>query len=224
MTTTDDVTPSVRKRVVEETLGDAVAETLKGAALGASVVEAIDRFVFRDIETEDEALDVFSFIDTESTRRLLASAFRGARWIQKTGLVLARPVAHPAHAAQVRSQFIEYGSICELALRVMLEQNGTKALPNDFDGIIDKCRSGGILSKEGETAAQLLRSARNRVHLFLQQISKEPRAERDGRKAYQAMTTIINECRSYKGLPAWRFGKTGEKSPDPQELLSGEPA
>lgn len=195
------------RKVVEEALGDAVTDTLRGPALGESIVQAIDRFVFNDIETDHEALDLFAFVQSESTRALLASTFRGARWLQKTGLVLARPAAHPAHAAQVRSQFIEYGAIAETALRAMLEQNRGEPPPEDFGPLIARCRSAGILSKPGEAAAEELRLMRNNVHLFLVHPSSAPRAEKDGRIAYKALSTVLNDCRRRAKLAPWRFGR-----------------
>src|SRR6266849_3428064 len=110
------------KRVVEDALGNSVADSLRGPELGSSIVNALDRFLFQDIESESEALDLFLCIDDDSTRSVLANSFRGARWHQKVGLVLARPTAHPAHSTQVRSQLIEYGAICETLLRAMVEQ------------------------------------------------------------------------------------------------------
>ena len=37
-----------RKRVVEEALGNAVADTLRGSELGSSIIEALDHFIFRE--------------------------------------------------------------------------------------------------------------------------------------------------------------------------------
>ena len=196
----------VRKQVVEEALGNSVAEGLQGAELGKAIIDALDDFLFRDIEDERQALELFAFIDDDSARGVLASCFRGARWHQKVGLVLARPSAHPAHAAQVRTQLIEYGAICETALRRMLEQNGGKKVPEDFKDVIEKCKSAGILKKDGKGAADLLRDGRNKVHLFLQP-ERQLQAEREARGTYAALTRVLNECREFRKLPEWKFGQ-----------------
>lgn len=195
------------KRVVEESLGSAVADTLRGPELGESIVKAIDYFVFRDIETEAEAQDLFGFIQDGQLQKILAKSFRGARWQLKVGLVLARPTAHPAHSAHVRAQLIEYGAIAESALREMLKQNGNKALPEEFDKVIKKCRAAGIITTDGAAAAQALRDYRNRVHLFLTTGRRNPIAVKDGRKAYKALTTVLNECRAHARLSEWHFGR-----------------
>ena len=198
---------SVRKQVVEEALGRSVAEGLQGAELGKAIIDALDDFLFRDIEDEGQALELFAFIDDASARGVLASCFRGARWHQKVGLVLARPSAHTAHAAQVRTQLIEYGAICETALRRMLEQNGSKKVPEDFKDVIEKCKSAGMLTKDGKAAADLLRDGRNKVHLFLGQPDRQLQAEREARGAYAALTRVLNECRAFKKLSEWKFGQ-----------------
>jgi hypothetical protein len=202
-----------RKRVVEEALGNAVADSLRGPERGSAIIEALDHFLFRDIESEAEALDLFAFIADDDIRKLLAISFRGARWHQKVGLVLARPSMHPAHSAQVRSQLIEYGAICETVLRAMLAQNGKKPVPEDFGEVITKCKSAGILTKDGLECAERLRHGRNQVHLFLTQTGRPPRAEREARKAYASLGMVINECRIFKKLPEWRFGQGGSVEP-----------
>jgi hypothetical protein len=198
-----------KKQVVEEALGNSVPERIRGVDLGIAIVDALDGFLFRDIEDEAQALDVFSFIDDDSVRGVLASCFRGARWHQKVGLVLARPAAHPAHTAQVRIQLVEYGAICETMLRQMLAQNGRKEVPEDFKDVIEKCKSAGMLTREGKEHAELLRHGRNQVHLFLAQPGRPPQAEREARKAYTALSRVINECRSFKKLPEWGIGQDG---------------
>jgi hypothetical protein len=110
------VEPAAARRVVEESLGDAV-------------IRGIDDFVFRDIEDEATALDVFSFVADPQIRTVLAASLRGARWQQKVGLVLARHKGHPAHVAQIRSQVIEYGAITELLLRRWFARSGQGACP-----------------------------------------------------------------------------------------------
>lgn len=195
------------KRIVEESLGAAVAETLRGPELGESIVKAIDYFVFRDVETEAQAHELFEFVDDSKLQKVLASTFRGARWQLKIGLVLARTTSHPAHTAHVRAQLIEYGAIAEAVLRAMLQQGGRKPLPKTFDTVIRKCRSAGVLTVSGAAGAQELRNLRNQVHLFLTTAHKTPIAARHGRIAYKSLTTVINDCRVHKGLAEWHFGK-----------------
>lgn len=196
------------KAVVETSLGDAVAESLRGKQLGQSIVAAVDDFVYRDIESPEDALRIFSFVQDSVKRDHLAQTLRGARWTQKTGLVFARAASHPAHAAQVRSQMIEYGAISEYALRICLEQGGGKQAPDTFDEIIEKSRAAGILTSDGRKAADALRLLRNRTHLWIDAGEKELRAEREGRRAYMWMTVVVNECRRKCGLDEWHFGST----------------
>jgi hypothetical protein len=188
-------------------------------ALGQSIVDSIGYFLFRDIETQSEAEELFEFVKDASDQGRLASAFRGARWQQKVGLMFARPVGHPAHSAQVRSQVIEYGAICESALRCMLIQNGRRSPPHALAAIIERCKSAGILTVEGRDAADRLRLGRNAVHLFVGR-QKKLSAEKDARKAYRDLTGVLNECRERSGLDRWHFGRspisgTDEAAPAP---------
>lgn len=135
------------KRVVEATIAGWITTDLSGAELGEKVIEAIDRFAFQHIEDTAAAEDLFAFVQSQDERKHLASVYRGTRWQQKIGLMFARPTDHDAHNAQVRAQLVGYGAIAEAALRIMLQQNGKDAPPNDFDGIITKARAAGILSR-----------------------------------------------------------------------------
>ena len=195
------------KRVVQEALGSVVADSLRGPELGESIVSAIDLFVFRDIETKEEVQDLFAFVDDPPMRRLLGNTFRGARWHMKIGLALARPVAHPAHAAHVRAQLVEYGTVAETSLRELLRQNGQKMLPKKFENVINKARAAGILTRDGQEAANILRDLRNRVHLFIAAEERAPVAVRDGRAAYKALGAVLNDCRAHRGLDEWHFGR-----------------
>lgn len=195
------------KRVVEEALDSAVPHGLAGAERGDAIVRAVHEFVFRFIESQEEAEGLFAFINSDIDRRHLATSYRGARWQQKVGLVLARPAEHPAHRTQVRAQIIEYGAIAEAALRAVLVQNGADAPPDDFDGIIKKARAAGVVSLDGAAAAQALRTGRNRIHLFLDRDAKALVAERDARHAFAALATVLQDCRRYAKLPEWEFGK-----------------
>jgi len=170
--------------------------------------------VFRYIESPEQAVDLFNFVTGQAEREHLAKSYRGARWQQKMGLVFGRPVEHPAHRAQVRTQVIEYGSIAEACLRAVLVQNGKDAPPDDFDGIIKKARAAGVLSSEGAAAAQELRLLRNRIHLFLDVASKPLVAERDARKAFGALARVLQDCRGYHALHAWEFGAGWPPEPD----------
>ena len=179
--------PAASRRVVEESLGDAV-------------IRGIDDFVFRDIEDEATALDVFAFVADPKTRTVLATSLRGARWQQKVGLVLARHKGHPAHVAQIRSQVIEYGAITELLLREMVRQDRPTALPTTFKALIERAESTSLLDERGVAAANRLRDGRNRVHhdadAKLFKISDASAALRD-------MVRVVNQCRASAGLEPW---------------------
>lgn len=73
----------VKKQVVEEALGNSVAEGLQVAELGKAIIDALDDFLFRDIEDERQALELFAFIDDDSARGALASCFRGRAGIRR---------------------------------------------------------------------------------------------------------------------------------------------
>ena len=208
------------QRAVEDSLGSRVPEGIVGVELGEAIVKAVEDFVFRDIENDEQADQLFSFITDDDARTHLATAFRGSRWQQKMGLVFARPVAHPAHLTQVRTQLVEYGGIAETSLRCVLIQNGKDDPPADFDGLIKKARAAGLLSIGGAASAEWLRLARNRVHLFLDASLREVRAEREARTAFIHLSTVLNECRSFHGLPPWHFGRISDEdlpgTPTPQ--------
>lgn len=202
------------KRVVETTIAAWIPADLSGAELGEKVIEAIDRFAFRDIEDPAKAEDLFGFVKSQEEREHLASTYRGTRWQQKIGLMFARPADHDAHHAQVRAQLIGYGAIAEAALRIMLQQNGSDAPPNDFDGIITKARAAGILSKDAAESAHKLRLYRNRVHLFLDSGAKSLVAQRDAHRAFTALVTVLQSCRKRAGLSEWKFGSEPAESED----------
>lgn len=180
--------PNGSRRVIEESLGDAM-------------VKAIDDFVFHDIEDETNAVAVFDFVGDPEVRAMLGAALRGVRWQQKVGLVLARYRAHPAHAAQTRSQMIEYGAIAEMSLHEVVRQERPTGVPATFQGLIARAQASGILDEAGAKAANDLREARNCVHLNL--TTRSP-ATRDGRKAFKNFIVVINQCRAHAGLAAWK--------------------
>ena len=182
------VGPSPRRRVVEESLGEAV-------------VKGIDDFVFHDIESEEAASRVFDFILDPDARLMLATALRGVRWQQKVGLVLARHKGHPAHAAQIRSQVIEYGAITELLLREAVRQVRSTGVPATFHGLIQRAESAGILNETGADAAHRRRDARNSVHL---DPTRPPPKLGDGAKAMKDFVVIVNQCRSHSGRSPWQ--------------------
>jgi hypothetical protein len=72
-----------RKGIIEEALGNSVADSLRGAELGASIVSALDDFLFRDIESDAQALDLFAFIDDEKFEASWQSAFEVHDGIKK---------------------------------------------------------------------------------------------------------------------------------------------
>lgn len=185
-----------RGRVVEDTIGEAV-------------VQAIETFMFRDIEDENECLEIFAFVSDAARRRQLARAFRGVRWLGKVGLVFARPAAHPAHSSQALCQTVLSGGIGELIVWCLLLEDGDTP-PAEFAQMIDRCRQRGLLKKEARAAAEQLRLFRNRGHLYLGPVTAS--AERDARQAYRALNTLINECRTAAGLPAWQFGRSPARS------------
>lgn len=177
------------RRPIEETLGDAV-------------VHSIDDFVFRDIEDETTARSVFDFIEDPAAREILATVLRGVRWQQKIGLIVARQPSHPAHAAHVRSQLVEYGALTELALRQAVTQTGPPNPPATLQGLIERAAKLGLLDDHGTEAATRLREARNRVHLS--SAERPPRFQREGRKALRDFTTVVNQLRRFHSLPPWQ--------------------
>lgn len=179
--------PPPRRRVVEESLGDAV-------------LRSIDAFVFRDIEDEATSVAVFDFVVSPEARDLLGAALRGVRWQQKVGLVLARRSDHPSHATQIRSQVIEYGAISELALREAVRQARPTGLPTTFEGLIERAEKIGILDEVGAAAANRRREARNSVHL--DPAAAAPKVA-NAAKALKDFVTIVNQCRSHAGLAPW---------------------
>jgi hypothetical protein len=183
-----DPSESPRRRVVEESLGDAV-------------VRSIDAFVFRDIEDDAASAAVFDFVVSPAARAMLGGALRGVRWQQKVGLVLARHRGHPAHAAQIRSQVIEYGAISELALREAVRQAQPARVPTTFQGLIERAESIGILDPVGAAAAHRRRLARNSVHL---EPSAAPPKVADAAKAMKDLVIIVNQCRAQTGLDEWK--------------------
>lgn len=177
------------RRPIEESLGDAV-------------VRGIDDFVFRDIEDDEAARAVFDFVTDLESRALLGSVLRGVRWQQKVGLVLARVPAHPAHAAQVRSQMIEYGALVEMSLHEVIRQARPTGVPATFQGLIQRAEAMEVLDARGVEAADRLREARNCVHLYL--ATRSLRFQREGRKALRDFTTVVNQLRIRAGLAPWQ--------------------
>jgi hypothetical protein len=176
------------RRVVEESLGEAV-------------VRGIDDFVFRDIETLEEATGVFAFVSDPEVRSTLGVSLRGVRWQQKVRYVLARDRDHPAYGVLIRSQMIEYGAITELSLREAVRQVRPAGLPKTFQGLIERAEALTILDARGVAAAQRLREARNRVHL-------DPSAGTakvgDSAKALKDFVVVVNQARTHGGLAIWR--------------------
>jgi hypothetical protein len=176
------------RRVVEESLGEAV-------------VRGIDDFVFRDIETLEEATGVFAFVLDPEVRSTLGVSLRGVRWQQKVRYVLARDRDHPAYGVLIRSQMIEYGAITELSLREAVRQERPAGLPKTFHGLIERAKALTILDDRSVAAAQRLREARNRVHL-------DPSAGStkigDSAKALKDFVVVVNQCRTHSGLALWQ--------------------
>lgn len=154
------------RRLVEESLGDVLTSS-------------IDAFVFRDIEDEAAATAVFAFVEDEDVRATLGQALRGARWMQKAGLALARPPGHPARPTLLRSQLIDYGAIVERCLREVIRQHRPTGVPPTFQGLIQRAGETELLSQRAINAADRRREARNRcTSASTQRRSPAPRAPR----------------------------------------------
>jgi len=176
------------RRVVEESLGEAV-------------VRGIDDFVFRDIETLEEAIEVFAFVPDSEVRSTLGGSLRGVRWQQKVRYVLARDRDHPAYGVLIRSQVIEYGAITELALREAVRQARPAGVPKTFQGLIERAKALTILDQRGVAAAERLRERRNRVHLNPDVASP---TVGDSAKALNDFVVVVNQCRIYADLALWQ--------------------
>lgn len=184
----DGEKPKVARRAVEESLGD-------------MLTRSIDTFVFRDIEDEDAATAVFEFIDDHDARTMLGRALRGARWMQKAGLVLAREQDHPARPTLLRAQLVDYGAIVELVLREALRQQHATAIPTKLHELIALAAEHELLSTKAVDAADRRRQVRNDVHFA---IGAEVRTSTDAAKALKDTALIINELRAHAGLEPWQ--------------------
>jgi hypothetical protein len=168
-------------------------------------VSGINDFIFRDIEDDEAARAVFDFVVDPEARDLLGVVLRGVRWQQKVGLALARQHGHPAHAAQVRSQMIEYGALVEMSLHEVVRQAHPTGVPATFQGLIQRAQTMGVLDEHGVEAADRLREARNCVHLYL--ATPSLRFQREGRKALRDFTTVVNQLRVHASLPPWHAAR-----------------
>lgn len=82
---------------------------------GQAAIDAFVEFCRADIRSVAELeADEFSHVTDQALRRYVAQTFYGARWLYKLGLgVLVQGDEAIAH---VRTQVIDYGSICEALL------------------------------------------------------------------------------------------------------------
>jgi hypothetical protein len=82
---------------------------------GQAAIDSIVAFSRADIKNTDELYDdEFSHVTNNALRRALAKTMFGTRWLYKLGLGLL--VDGDESIAHVRTQVIDYGSICEALL------------------------------------------------------------------------------------------------------------
>lgn len=88
-------------------------------SFGESVIEAFREFAKADLDDADTLeANLFAHIGEPVLRRNLAETLYGARWIYKLGLALL--VKDEEQLAHVRTQIVDYSSICEGVLSAMV--------------------------------------------------------------------------------------------------------
>lgn len=79
---------------------------------GSTVIQTIIDFAKSDLKSVHQLEnDEFSHIDEDDLRKSLALTYYGARWIYKLGLALL--IKDEEQMAHVRTQVVDYGSVCE---------------------------------------------------------------------------------------------------------------
>lgn len=86
---------------------------------GQAVIDKIHRFAEADIPTVQQIYSqIFPHVDDHDTRQALADTMYGARWLYKLGFAVL--VQDEKQFAHVRSQVIDYASVCETLLGEMI--------------------------------------------------------------------------------------------------------
>ena len=86
---------------------------------GKAVIDSFRDFAKADLDDVDTLeADLFAHIGERTLRRNLAETLYGARWIYKLGLALL--VRDEEQLAHVRTQIVDYSSVCEGVLSAMI--------------------------------------------------------------------------------------------------------
>ncbi len=195
--------------------------------LGQELIDSLARFAKRDIKSaaELEAND-FAHVTDTNLRKALAETLYGTRWLYKIGLaVLADNEEQFAH---VRSQLIDYASICESLLADMIvyahkkgklsgtqhkfrDKRLTRPLTWDktdplnktvhfqnFEWRIIVAQESSIIPAKLATKLHGIRTQRNTVHLTLKVMMGVTYYSGIAKRANSAMLDLIKKTRQWK--------------------------
>ena len=191
--------------------------------IGKGVMDVFLEFSRKELKSVHQLeLEEFCHITDGGFRKTLAETFYGARWIYKLGLVLlVKDVEQMAH---VRSQVIDYGSVCEGLLSDSLwhaiefghvsgkcykTKNGgkienwnvkdklKKLNSKSFDWHIKVAMEEGVVDSDLAKKLDWLRNLRNTVHL-----RKRSTAHRafltTSKKAFEIVIETIDQTKRWK--------------------------
>lgn len=99
------------------------------AQFGQAVIDSISEFAKKEIgDPATIAANEFSHVSHAEMKKALSETLYGARWLYKIGLALL--TTNLEQSAHIRTQVIDYASICETLLADMILRAHTKGLLN----------------------------------------------------------------------------------------------
>ncbi len=97
------------------------------AMFGQAVIDAISNFAKNEIQTPDEiAATDFAHVSNQDLQIALSETLYGARWLYKIGLALL--TSNLEQSAHIRTQVIDYASVCETLLADIILQAYRKGI------------------------------------------------------------------------------------------------
>lgn len=195
------------------------------AMFGQAVIDAVSNFAKNEIQTPEEiAATDFPHVSNQDLQKALSETLYGARWLYKVGLALL--TSNLEQSAHIRTQVIDYASVCETLLADIILQAYSKNLmtgqqrnffdlkknkplywntanplatinKTTFEWRINVAEEEGIINATLATNLNSIRTHRNTVHLTQKVMSGSSYYVGLAKKSYTTLHELINQTRQW---------------------------
>jgi hypothetical protein len=195
------------------------------AMFGQAVIDAVSNFAKNEIQTPEAiAATDFSHVSNQDLQKALSETLYGARWLYKIGLALL--TSNLEQSAHIRTQVIDYASVCETLLADIILQAYSKGLmtgqqrnffdlkkhkplywntnnplatinKTTFEWRIKVAEEEDIINAALATHLNSIRTHRNTVHLTQKVMSGSSYYVGLAKKSYTTLHELINQTKQW---------------------------